>query len=440
MNIAFIPIDNRPVCYTLPVQIASDNIKLLVPDREWLGDLNKIADIEKIFEWLENLEMVDAFVISLDTIAYGGLIPSRRSEDTFETIKTRTEKLKSIIKKQKADVYAFSSVMRISNNNVNEEEKEYWNKWGKKIFDYSQNCHKTGRESCISNLIPSEILDDYLATRKRNFEINKIYLEWEKEGFFKTLVFSKDDCAEYGFNVQEARELERLGGYVKTGADEIPLTLLARAMNGKMKIAPVFLSPDNKHLISNYEDISIEQSVNSQIELAGCEISDEKNADIILYVNNFEERQGEIVMKIPTIPFSSKWEKPEKPYMIADVRYANGADNQFVKQLFENGCDENFFGYSGWNTSANTLGSLICSAKAKFLFNGDIKKLQAVRLLDDWAYQANVRQMLEKPDITKLKKLMKPYEEKVFSFLKIKYNVDYKFPWNRLFEVEIELN
>ena len=126
--------------------------------------------------------------------------------------------------------------------------------------------------------------------------------------------------------------------------------------------------------------------------------------------------------------------------MIADVRYANGADNQFVKQLFENGCDENFFGYSGWNTSANTLGSLICTAKAKFLFNGDIKKLQAVRLLDDWAYQANVRQMLEKPDITKLKKLMKPYEEKVFSFLKIKYNVDYKFPWNRLFEVEIELN
>ena len=61
---------------------------------------------------------------------------------------------------------------------------------------------------------------------RRNFEINKTYLQWGN--FFDTLVFSKDDCAEYGFNVQEARELEKLGGFVKTGADEIPLTLLAQ--------------------------------------------------------------------------------------------------------------------------------------------------------------------------------------------------------------------
>lgn len=437
MNIAFIPIDNRPVCYNLPVQITQENIKLFVPEREFLGDLKKNANIEKIFEWLENLPSVDAFIISLDTVAYGGLIPSRRSTETFETIRTRIEKLKSIIEKKNADVYAFSSIMRISNNNINEEEKEYWDKWGKKIFEYSQNCHKYGK---CNTIIPSEILNDYLQTRKRNFNINKIYLDWEKEGFFKTLVFSKDDCSGYGFNIQEANELKNLGGIVKTGADEIPLTLLARAIKRKIKIAPVFLAPDYKHLISNYEDISIEESVYSQIELAGCEVSTKANSDIILYVNNFVDHQGEIVMKIPTKPFSLKWEKPQKPFMIADVRYANGADNQFVKQLFENGFDENFYGYSAWNTSANTLGSLICCAKVNFLYNKNFKKLHALRLLDDWAYQANVRQLLDKPDIFKLKQLIKPYEEKVFDFLKTDYNINYKFPWNRLFEVEIELN
>lgn len=62
---------------------------------------------------------------------------------------------------------------------------------GQKIFDYSYQTHKLGTESCISNIIPSEILDDYLATRKRNFEINKLYLEYQKQGLFDTLVFQK---------------------------------------------------------------------------------------------------------------------------------------------------------------------------------------------------------------------------------------------------------
>ena len=478
MNIAFIPIDNRPVCYTLPEQICAidSDINLFMPKREFLGSLTKYADVEAIFDWLKKLPQMDAIVMCLDTVAYGGLIPSRRCSDTFEKIKTRVENLKKILENKKAKIYAFSSIMRISNNNVNEEEKEYWSKWGKKIFEYSYQTHKLGTESCITNVIPSEILDDYIATRKRNFEINKLYLEYQKQGLFNTLVFSKDDCAEYGFNVQEAKALEKLGGFVKTGADEIPLTLLARAIMKKlkpvseketsrvgktqcfhrdkcqetgMKIAPIFLVPECKDLISNYEDVSIEKSVKGQIELAGCSVCEPDDADILLYVNNFEDHQGEIVMKVPTQTFSGKWQKPSKPYMVADVRFANGADNAFVKQLFEVGFDENFLGYSAWNTSANSLGSLICGAIVfkwakmqnnvgkDFYFGRDFLKLQTVRLLDDWAYQANVRQQLTSPDEKLVKELMKPYEEKVFEVLGVNYDTSYKFPWNRLFEVEV---
>ena len=48
-QIAFIPIDNRPVCYTLPKQIAAidNSIELFLPDRSLLGDLTKYADTEK---------------------------------------------------------------------------------------------------------------------------------------------------------------------------------------------------------------------------------------------------------------------------------------------------------------------------------------------------------------------------------------------------------
>lgn len=442
MKIGFVPIDNRPVCYTLPKKIAAidDSIELFLPDREYLGTLDRYANVEKIFEWLENLPELDAIVISLDTVAYGGLISSRRCPETFEQIKSRIDHLKQILLAKKSKIYAFSSIMRISNNNINQEEKEYWSKWGKKIFNYSFCMHKYG--TMCKKEVPDEILDDYLNTRKRNFEINKIYLDWQKEDFFSTLVFSKDDCAEYGFNVQEANTLESLGGFVKTGADEIPLTLLARAIKGNVKIAPVFLEPQSKNLISNYEDISIEKSVLGQIELAGCEVATCENADILLYVNNFLDKQGEIVMGVDTEPFNGSWEIPEKPYMIADVRFANGADNKFIEKIFEKGFGENFYGYSGWNTSANTLGSLICAGKIKYSAkkynDAAFKRLQIVRLLDDWAYQANVRQT--KPDITELIQRMKPYENKVFKVLELSVKPIYNFIWNRLFEVEIEFS
>lgn len=430
MNIAFIPIDNRPVCYTLPEQICAMNndINLFMPERGMLGSLTKFADVEGIFEWFKGLSDIDAVVMCLDTIAYGGLIPSRRSTDTFEQVKERVERFKNLLDGKK--VYAFSSIMRISNNNINQEEKEYWNKWGKKIFEYSYNLDKFGTEP--ENDIPDEILHDYLATRKRNFEINKLYLDWNLD----TLVFSKDDCAEFGLNVKEARELEKLGGLTKTGADEIPLTLLARAINKSLKVAPIFLAPEHKHLISNYEDVSIEKSVLGQLELAGCDVCEPDEADILLYVNNFENHQGEIVMKVDTKPFAGVWHEPDKSYMIADVRFANGADNVFVEKLFDTDLGENFCGYSAWNTSANSLGSLICSAKIKTNNNEAFKRLQVIRFLDDWAYQANVRQC----GTMDIKDLMKPFEDKVFAQLGVKYNVNYSFPWNRLFEVEVELS
>ena len=125
MNIAFVPIDNRPVCYTLPAQIcaADTGINLFMPEREWLGDLKKFADVDKIFQWLKDLPSADAVILPLDTVAYGGLISSRRSTDTFDKIYKRIEKLKDILSEKNAKIYAFSSIMRISNNNINEEEK-----------------------------------------------------------------------------------------------------------------------------------------------------------------------------------------------------------------------------------------------------------------------------------------------------------------------------
>ncbi len=456
MKIALIPIDNRPVCYNLAKEIAGidGDLELLLPERSLLGGLTSYSDVDGIIEWAKNIGKVDALIVSLDTIAYGGLISSRRSNDSYEEIEKRLIKFKKIFEK-KTKVYAVSSIMRISNNNYNEEEKEYWNLYGEKIFNYSYNFHKNLNDETD---VPKEIIDDYLATRYRNLQVNKLYIKWFKEGFFDTLVFSKDDCAQYGLNIMESELLEKLlkendnknsTALIKTGADEIPLSLISRALCDYRGVRPKiflnFLSPQDKDLISHYEDVSIEKCIKGQIELANCKVSYAENSDLIMIINNFESWQGEIVMGVDTKSYTKEIKYPEKPYMIADVRFANGSDKKFVNKLLKHKPDKYFYGYSGWNTSANTVGTLICTALVK-LFATDynhenFKKAQLIRFLDDWAYQAEVRQTLkkqsERPNIKNLQKYMLPYEKKLKKYLGTDGNVKYKFPWKRYFEVEV---
>ncbi len=434
-KIALVPIDDRPICYTLIEQIAAmdKDLELFMPDRNLLGNLQNHADYNAIFEWLKNLDDIDDIVISLDTIAYGGLVSSRRSDEEYGAIIKKVDAFLNLAKSKGAKIYAFSSIMRISNNNENIEEKEYWNLWGEKIFCYSYNAHK-GVKNNLEGEIPKKILNDYLKTRERNFKVNLHYLELKKNGMFDFLIFSKDDTAEFGLNVKEAQEIEKLGGLTKTGADEIPLGLFARAYLGArtLKIKPFYVY-ENFKTPSKYEDIPINECVEGQIELAGCELC-AKDENLILFINNFKVHQGDHVLGNSVNEFKNTLKLPQKPYFIADVNNANGADNGFVEKLFEGGLDKNFFGYCAYNTSANTIGCTICTAVVKyFAKNFDEEaflKLQFIRLLDDWAYQANVRQN---------KQNIEPYARCVNNFLKTDFSFSYTLPWKRSFEVEIIL-
>ncbi len=471
-RIAVVPIDNRPICHTLVEQICALNkgIELFLPPRELLGGLIESSNIEGILSWLEKFgreegtgDVPDYIILSLDTIAYGGLVNSRRCPENYDQILSRVKRLQEIIaqfKKADAKVYAFSSIMRISNNNINEEEKQYWSDFGKQIFEYSYNFHKFGN---TVNKIPENILNDYLATRERNFKINKYYLKLAQKGVFDTLVFSKDDTGEFGLNVKEAQELEKLcreNVFIKTGADEIPLTLLARAIadGEKISVTPVFLKPEGAGIISKYEDIPLNECVKSQLSLAGVEISPE-NANLNFIINNFTKTQGDLVLGEANSAGRANFEG-EKPYFIADVNNANGSDFGFVEEFLSRsagqGADENFYGYCAYNTSANSIGCAICIAVAKFFAisagqydDKAFKKLMMVRFLDDWAYQAKIRKNVREEgqkqgyfDIAPHKEEFVPFEQKIYAFLNIPSStygkIDYELPWKRSFEIEIK--
>ena len=75
------------------------------------------------------------------------------------------------------------------------------------------------------------------------------------------------------------------------------------------------------------------------------------------------------------------------------------------------------------------------------------KKLMFIRLLDDWAYQTDIRKYVREgaPDFKEALEAkiadLKIYEEKIAKFLNFDYNnVCYSLPWERSFEVEINVN
>ena len=540
LKIALIPLDNRPVSYTLPQQIASlnKNIKVFAPPREFLGGLVSYSQVDKILKWLDDVlkeEKIDYIVTSLDTIAYGGLIPSRRLNTKPEEIINNLNIFRNIVKKNntKAKIYGFSSIMRISDSYVNEEEKEYWDKFGKEIFKYSYLKHKSAVIASdqrkrsnpknttsswiassqaprndeqtlyeLKNKIPPEILDDYLKTRERNFSINRFYLKLLEEKFLDFLAYSKDDTGQFGINVQEAEALDseiqakKLAdkAITLTGADEIPSALVSKAIVNnfskvviarskatwqsqsfkKIKIFPVFSTENGKNVISRYEDKTIFESVSGQIKLCGGEIADSsEDADMFLLVHTPENIQNDHCLNIhietenkKAVNFCIDFVKnSQKPVIIGDISCANGGDNLLVLKLLENfspcHCEEQsdeaiyfqekIYGYAGWNTTGNTLGSVISIGISRFIAEktgnfdlNNFKKTVLVRLVDDWAYQTIIRQKIRA--ITNLADRKTLKEELVPLVLnltkKIEYNLNLSelvldFPWNRTFEVEI---
>ena len=112
MKIAIIPIDNRPICYDLIEDVLSikTDIQFFLPKISDLGGLTTSSNVDNLFDFIENLDNVDSLIVCLDTLAYGGLVSSRRSLDSFNEVKERVLKFREIASKKCKKILAFSSI------------------------------------------------------------------------------------------------------------------------------------------------------------------------------------------------------------------------------------------------------------------------------------------------------------------------------------------
>ncbi|WP_408008493.1 DUF4127 family protein [Pseudalkalibacillus sp. A8] len=499
-KIALLPVDGRPVTRDLPGQLAAiGGWEVLVPERQELGFLKEPGNLDSLQNWLkETADKVDGIVVSIDMLGYGGLVPSRISEATVEQVRERVQVLKELKEaKPELKIMGFSATMRLSDSYVNEEEKEYWNRYGKEIWQFSYYSHKHSKTKDPNFMkrveelrlkIPDAILQDYQHTRERNFSINRSLLDDVEGGVFDILVFPQDDTAEYGMNIQEQEWLseevskrrlyERV--FIYPGADEVASTLVARMVYELENVLkpiyqPFFCGQKGTLSSARYEDRPIYESVKGQVYAFGSfTVETPSEADILLAVNVPGKKQGDLALQMDLAEVDTtdrnlgEWLMKITHYLgegkdvaVADLAYANGSDPALVPRLLDSGIFGNLSGYAGWNTAGNSLGTVIAHSamvhlhKLKgFLLEADFKKrhleLLTHRLLDDYLYQSVVRQTVrDRVDENALeeKELLEVVRGQFMKALEgipqtgeYKLNIkDIYLPWNRTFEIGLAL-
>jgi len=317
-RVAVLPMDDRPVNYDYPGCLArAAGMEAVLPPREWLGNPWRASRHSDLVDWLGRAAReADAVVLAVDTLAYGGLIPSRTSPEPAEDVLARLE----VLRRLKADrpglpILASSVILRINRSDSAEEEKPYCAVYGSRLFRLSSLEHKAelgeataaevaARDSLRAE-IPAEVYGDYRRGRARNHAVNRAMLDWAAQGVFDYLLLPQDDTAAYGWNVAEARAIQALirsrgiGDRAITypGADEIGCLLLARYACREAGFAPRvwprYSGVTGPSVVTAYEDRPFQELLKAHLApLCGVLADSGQDADLTLFVNAPVERQG----------------------------------------------------------------------------------------------------------------------------------------------------
>jgi hypothetical protein len=316
--VALLPLDDRPVNYDYPCYLArAAGLELELPPREWLGNPWRASQHVHLVDWLVQIApRADALIVAIDTLAYGGLIPSRTSSEPAEAVLARLAVLRQIKAAQpRQPILASSVIMRISRHDSGEEEKPYWAIYGSRMFRLSYLEHKaalgeaspaeTAEQATLREQIPDDMYEDYIQGRARNHAVNRAMLAWLAEGIFDYLLLPQDDTADYGWNIAEARELQALiraqgltdRAITYPGADEIGCLLLARYACRRAGFAPRvwprYSSVTTPTVVTAYEDRPIHELLKAHLgPLDGFVAESPEGADLVLFVNGPARQQG----------------------------------------------------------------------------------------------------------------------------------------------------
>ena len=498
-KIIFIPHDSRPISSTQTADVViKAGYEVVVPPTELLGSREDLGHPDQLWTWVhENIAQpgVKAAVISSDAMVYGSLVGSRKHNESRAQILARASRFTELHRAHpKVPLYVFGSIMRTPRTGEasGHEEPEYYRRYGADIFRYTLLRDKEEVEGLsrrerkeyefLTRLIPKEALTDWMGRREKNYAVNEFLINlMRKNGTFHYLALGRDDNAPFSQTHLESRHLAAVGAELgKTrfqtmaGIDEIALLMLTRAVNEQRHEVPFVFVRYNwgrgADTVPAYSDEKIGTSINDAILAAGgMNVRAPEKADVVLTVNtNPDGRTYEANMPINdgtlregTTYFAdivSDYVTRGYPVSIADVAFANGADNALMAELQRRGLLYKIRAYAGWNTPTNSSGYALGEGMLVRHMNADaVDQLLTTRYLDDWAYQANVRNTIarqltwlrgdgfygslgSKMDAVSVRstRMMNRFIENNLPPMAEMNSVVVTFPWNRMFEADIQ--
>ncbi|MGE0127226.1 MAG: DUF4127 family protein [Blastocatellales bacterium] len=388
--ITLVPIDDRPAVgqFAQMVGKIADH-RVTMPPREMLGRFTQPGDAARIEQWMraQDYSKTDAIIVSVDMLAYGGLVSSRRHGVTFDEAKKRLEFFRWFKKKNpRIPVYAFSTIMRVAPT-ASAETRGVHDKLAR-WAELKDRVPKTNDQSLAAELsqinreLAPKVIEDYLAARKRNLQINLEMINLVGAGTVNELILLQDDAREFGLHRQDQAvlksKLNEMGLEflvpIYNGADEGAISLVSRAIldkfRYKLRVSVIYSSEKSRDVIAPFEDHPLQHTVESQIRAAGgIPVSEYDKSDYTLFVNAPGTNDEEFDL------FLKKMFK-----VMREVRYVALADLLFPKPHFS-GADERVIaslkrenmlgrldGYAAWNTAGNTLGTVIPHANMRVFY------------------------------------------------------------------------
>lgn len=499
-TIIFVPHDNRPISF----KQTADNIRdlgyeVLTPPEELLGNReNPYAKPEELSKWvIENAKKADAAVISSDSMVYGSLVASRKHNLSEDVVLARVHNFEKIHQANpNMKLYVFGSIMRTPQTSEasGSEDANYYAQYGTDIARYTALTDKLEQDGLThkerkqlkqyEQKIPKSALDDWLSRRQGNFLVSKNLIDLARNDVITYLALGCDDNAKYSQTNKERRALDNYGsdlGELKyqsvAGIDEIGYVLLTRAVNNLQGDIPFvsvhYAKGTGENTIPAYSNEPIKNSIATHIKMAGgMKVNSDKRADLVFMVNtNFDGTTGAANdlnnVYIPNeniIDFVNMVDEAvqaNKKVGIGDITFGNGSDNALMFSLYGKNLLDKLNAYSGWNTPTNSTGyALAMGMGANYTDRVGILKMLEVRYLDDWLYQANIRQAVanrlnsmpgegdygntktrtlpaEKLATEALQKIIADYGLEKFEGQSYVADAQIRFPWQRMFEADI---
>lgn len=430
--IVLLPLDDRPVNLDLPRQLAAVAGETLVtPPEAMLGRFLTPGDTGDLAGWLlETAGHAQAAIVSLDMLAYGGLVASRTPQATEAEALRRLQVLRALKAHHPGlTLYAFSVIMRLTITGADPRTRAA----GRDIFRYSilrDQAERLGDAEAIRALadvttrIPADLLAAYLAARARNHAVNRAAIDLLADGILDFLALVQEDTAPAGLHIPEQQALlahaharaDAAHWRLYPGTDEAAATLLARytlSTRGlPFPVRVVQRDPAAAEQPALFEDLPLREAVARHVDAVGGTLADD---GLILAVQTFAPPQPDL-FEMPALP-APTWSAalsafPTLPgdnwppsvgtlsLAVADVAYCNGGDPHLLDALLTEERFGELDAYAGWNTAGNTLGTTLAHAalRACARAQGVTASMEAAhsealwtRLLDDGLYQAVVR-------------------------------------------------